>query len=100
MTFRSLGIVVPDAIVFQLREKLSGAFVVEMLDAGPAVGCYDLEFLRMDLQKPWHKRTSVAFKMPKHTDFIGKAFVGLRSAKRLVDPPIVADADLCPQTCP
>ena len=87
----------PDAIVFEFRKKLFGALLVEMLDTAPAVGCHNLEFLRMNLKKPWHERASVAFKMPKHTDFVGKALVGLRSAKRLMDPAIVADANLCPQ---
>ena len=87
----------PDSIVFQLRKKLSSALLVEMLDPGSAAGCDNLELLGMNLEKPWHKRASVAFKMPKHTDFVGKALVGLRPTEGLVNPSIVADAHLCPQ---
>ena len=87
----------PDAIMFQLCKELFGTVLVEMLDTCPAVGCDNLEFLRMYLNKPWHERASVAFKMPKHTDFIDKALIGLRSAKRLMNTPIVADTHLCPQ---
>ena len=88
----------PDPVGLQFREKLPGALVIEMLDATPAVGCYDLEFLRMDFQKPGHKRTSVAFEVAKNAYLIGKAFIGFRAPKRLVHPAIVADADLCPQS--
>jgi hypothetical protein len=89
---------VPDPVGLQFREKLTGALVIEMLDATAAAGCYDLEFLRMDFQKPGHKRTSVAFKVAKNAYLIGKAFIGFRAPKRLVHPAIVADADLCPQS--
>ena len=88
----------PDPVGLQFREKLPGAFVIEMLDAAPAVGCYDVEFLRMDFQKPGHKRTSAAFQVAKNAHLIGKAFVGFRAPKRLVHPAIVADADLRPQS--
>ena len=87
----------PYAILFQLCKKFSSALLVEVLDPGPAAGCDNLEFLGMNLEKPWHKRASLAFKMPKHTDFVGKALIGLRPTEGLVDPPIVADAHLCPQ---
>ena len=51
----------------------------------------------MNLKKPWHERASVAFKMPKHTDFVGKALVRLRSAEGFMDAAIIADAHLRPQ---
>jgi hypothetical protein len=92
-----LGIIMPDAIMFQLRKELFGTVFVEMLDTCPAVGCDNLELIRMDLNKPWHERASVAFKMPKDTDFIGKALIGLRPTERLMNTPIVANAHLCPQ---
>ena len=87
----------PDSIVFQLRKKLSSALLVEMLDPGSAAGCDNLELLGMNLEKPWHKRASVAFKMPKHTDFVGKALVGLRSTEGLMNASIVAHPHLGPQ---
>jgi hypothetical protein len=72
-----LGIIMPYAIMFQLRKELFGTVFVEMLNTCPAVGCDNLEFIRMDFNKPWHERASVAFKMPKDMDFIGKALIGL-----------------------
>jgi hypothetical protein len=83
-------------IVFQFRKKLSGALFVEMLDTTPATGRNNIEFLGMDLEKPGHERTSVAFKMSKHTDLISKTLLGLRTAEGLVHAAIVADSYLCP----
>ena len=87
----------PHAIVFQLRKKLLGALLVEVLDTAPAAGCNNLELLRMNLQEPRNERTAAAFKMPKHTDFIGEALIGFWSAERFMDTPIVTDANLGPQ---
>ena len=87
----------PYAIMFQLRKELFGTVFVEMLDPGSAAGCDNLELLGMNLEKPWHKRASLSFKMPKHTDFVGKALVGLWSTEGLVHPSIVAHSHLCPQ---
>ena len=92
-----LGIIVPHAIVFEFRKKLFGALLIQMLDTAPTIGGHNLELLGMNLKKPWHERASVAFKMPKHTDFVGKALIGLRPTEGLMNPPIVADAHLCPQ---
>ena len=87
----------PDAIVFEFQKKLFGALLVEMLDTTPTVGGDNLELLGMNLKKPWHERASVAFKMPKHTNLVGKALVRLRSAEGLMDAAIIADAHLRPQ---
>ena len=87
----------PYTIVLEFGKKLSGALLVKMLDTIPAAGCNNLEFLWVILEKPGHERASVAFKMPKHTDFVGKALIGLRPTEGLMNPPIVADAHLCPQ---
>jgi len=87
----------PYAVIFQLRKKLSGALFVEMLDSAPAAGGDNLEFLRMNFEKPRHEWASAAFKMAKHTDFVGKALLGLRPAEGFMDTPVVADAHLCPQ---
>ena len=87
----------PYTIVLEFGKKLSGALLVKMLDTIPAAGCNNLEFLWVILEKPGHERASVAFKMPKHTDLVGKALLGLGTTEGFVDAPIVADANLCPQ---
>lgn len=87
-----------DPVGFEFGKKLPGAFVIEMFDAAAAVGCYDLKFLGMNLEKPRHERTSVAFEVAQHAHFIGEPFFSLWSSKRLVHPAVVADADLCPQS--
>ena len=92
-----VGIIVPHAIVFEFRKKLFGALLIQMLDTAPTIGGHNLELLGMNLKKPWHERASVAFKVPKHTDFVGKALVRLRSAEGFMDAAIIADAHLRPQ---
>ena len=87
----------PHAIVFEFRKKLFGALLIQMLDTAPTIGGHNLELLGMNLKKPWHERASVAFKVPKHTDFVGKALVRLRSAEGFMDAAIIADAHLRPQ---
>jgi hypothetical protein len=88
----------PDPVGFQLGEKLSGALIVEVFDTVAATRCDDLEFLRMNLEKPRHKRTTPPFEVAQHAHLIGESFLSLRSPKGLMHPAIVADADLRPQS--
>ncbi len=87
----------PDAIGLEFGKKLSGALFVEMLNTVSTACGDDFQFLWMNLEKPGHEGASVAFEMPKHADFVGKALFGLWAAKSLMDAAIVADAHLCPQ---
>lgn len=88
----------PDPVGLQLGEKLSGALIVEVFDAAAAICCDDLEFLRMNLKKPGHKRATPPFEVAQHAHFIGESFLSLRSPKGLMHPAIVADADLRAQS--
>jgi len=91
-------VIVPDPIRFKFSEELSGALLIEMLDAASAVGCDYLEPFRLDVQQLGHERTSAIFKVAQNPHFVGKTFFGLRSAKRLMHSTVIPDANLSPES--
>jgi hypothetical protein len=90
-------VVVLDAVLAEFREKFFDALLIEMLNAASATGCDDLEPFGIGLQQPGHEGTCLPFEMTQNAHFIGKAFLSFGSAKRLMHPTVVADANSGPE---
>ncbi len=83
-----------DSVRFKLGEKLPGALFVKMLDAIATAGRHDLEFFRVNFEKPGHEGTSPVFQVAQHTHFVGEPLFRLGAAKRLVHAAVIANANL------
>ena len=88
-----LRVIVAHPVAFQFREKLLRALLVEVLDAVSAAGRDDLEVFRIFVQQLGHKGTSLLLQVTQNPHLVGKALIGLRTAKGLVHPAIVANTN-------
>jgi hypothetical protein len=93
----NVRVVVPDSELLELGEQLLSAFIVEMLDAGAAVGGGNPELLLIRFQQAGHERAAARLEVPEDSDLVLKSLRRIGSMVGFDDPPIEGEVHRGPQ---
>jgi hypothetical protein len=89
---------VTHAIGLKFGVELALAVVIEMVDTAAAIGGNNPELRGIGFDQSGHERTPASFKMAKNPHFVVEPFLGLGTAKSLIDASVPADPDKGPES--